>query len=55
MQPGKNINEAIESLEIERQRFEFFRRFDLIDAGRYWLNRDMKRYLVDEGKVVVID
>ena len=52
---GKNIDEAIEMLEAERQRFEFFKRYDLIDTGRYWLNRDLKRCLVDEGKVVVID
>ncbi len=52
---GKTIDEAIESLEAERQRFEFFRRFDLIDTGRYWLNRDLQRCLVDEGKVVVIE
>jgi len=52
---GKTIDEAIESLEAERQRFEFFKRYDLIDAGRYWLNRDLQRCLVDEGKVVVID
>lgn len=52
---GKTIDEAIESLEAERQRFEFFRRYDLINTGRYWLNRDLKRCLVDEGKVVVID
>lgn len=52
---GKTIDEAIESLEAERQRFEFFRRYDLIDTGRYWLNRDLQRCLVDEGIVVVID
>jgi hypothetical protein len=52
---GKTIDEAIEMLEAERQSFEFFKRYDLIDTGRYWLNRDLKRCLVDEGKVVVID
>jgi hypothetical protein len=52
---GRNIDEAIEILEDQRERFEFFRRYDLIDTGRYWLNRDLKRCLVDEGKVVVID
>ena len=52
---GKTIDEAIESLEAKRERFEFFKRHDLIDTGRYWLNRDLQRCLVDEGKVVVID
>ena len=52
---GTTIDEAMESLEVERQRFEFFKRYDLIDTGRYWLNRDLKRCLVDEGKVVVTD
>jgi hypothetical protein len=52
---GKTIDEAIESLEAERHRFEFFKRYDLIDTGRYWLNRDLKRCLVDEGMVVVIE
>lgn len=52
---GKTIDEAIESLEAERQRFAFFKKFDLIDTGRYWLNRDLKRCLVDGEKVVVID
>ena len=51
---GPTVDEAMESLEAERQRFEFFKRYDLIDTGRYWLNRDLKRCLVDEGKVVVI-
>ena len=49
------IDEAIESFETEKQRFEFFKRYDLIDTGRYWLNRDLKRCLVDDGKVVVMD
>ena len=52
---GKNIDEAIEILEAQRERFEFFKRYDLIDTGRYWLNRDLQRCLVDDGKVVVID
>jgi hypothetical protein len=52
---GKTIDEAVESLEVERQRFEFFKRYDLIDTGRYWLNRELKRCWVDDGKVVVID
>jgi len=52
---GKTIDEAIEMLEAERQRFEFFKRYDLIDTGRYWLNRDLKRCLVDDGQVIVID
>jgi hypothetical protein len=52
---GKSIDEAVEMFEAERQRFEFFRRYDLIDTGRYWLNKDLKRCLVDEGKVVVLD
>ncbi|MEJ2700927.1 MAG: hypothetical protein P8Z79_00645 [Sedimentisphaerales bacterium] len=52
---GRNIDEAIEVLEDQRERFEFFKRYDLIDTGRYWLNRDLKRCLVDEGKVIVID
>lgn len=52
---GKNIDEAIEILEAQREHFEFFRRYNLIDTGRYWLNRDLKRCFVDEGKVVVID
>ena len=52
---GKGIDEAVEMLEVEKQRFEFFKMFDLIDTGRYWLNRDLKRCLVDGEKVVVID
>jgi hypothetical protein len=55
VEAGKTIDQALESLELERQRFEFFKRYDLIDAGRYWLNRDLRRCLVDDGKVVVID
>ena len=52
---GKSIDGAIEMFDMEKERFEFFKRFDLIDTGRYWLNRDLKRCLVDEGKVMVID
>jgi len=55
VEAGKTIDEAIETLEAERQRFEFFKKFDLIDTGRYWLNRDLKRCIVDDGKVIVID
>lgn len=51
---GRTIDEAFESLELEKQRFEFFKRYDLIDAGRYWLNRDLRRCFVDDGRVVVI-
>lgn len=52
---GRNIDEAIGILDEQKERFEFFKRYDLIDTGRYWLNRDLKRCLVDEGKVIVID
>ena len=52
---GKTIDEAIEMLEAERHHFEFFKRYDLIDTGRYWLNKDLKRCLVDDGQVIVID
>ena len=52
---GKSIDKAAETLKIEKERFEFFKRYDLIDTGRYWLNRDLKECLVDDGKVVVID
>lgn len=52
---GKTIEEAIESMELERQRFEFFKKFDLIDTGRYWLNRDLKRCIVDDEKVIILD
>ena len=55
VEAGRTIDEAIEILEAERERFEFFKRFDLVDAGRYWLNRDLKRCIVDDGKVVIID
>ena len=51
---GKSIDEAMAMLEAERERFEFFRRYDLIDAGRYWLNRQLKRCVVVDGRVVVI-
>ena len=52
---GKSVDEAVQMLDIEKERFEFFKHYNIIDAGRYWLNRDLKRCLVDDGKVVVID
>lgn len=52
---GKTVDEAVEMLTLEIERFLFFKRYELIDTGRYWLNRDLKRCLVDEGKVVIID
>jgi hypothetical protein len=52
---GKSIDEAVAMLEAERERFEFFQRYDLIDAGRYWLNRGLQRCFVEEGRVVVMD
>jgi hypothetical protein len=52
---GKSIDEAVETLKIEKERFKFFKRYDLIDAGRYWLSRELKRCLVDDRKVLVID
>ena len=52
---GKTVDEAVKMLNLEIERFLFFKRYDLIDTGRYWLNRDLKRCLVDEGEVVVID
>ena len=52
---GKSIDEAMAMLEAERERFEFFQRYDLIDAGRYWLNRELQRCLVEDGRVVVMD
>jgi len=52
---GKTIDDAIAALETERQRFEFFKQFDLIDTGRYWLNRELKRCLVMNGQVIVLD
>jgi hypothetical protein len=51
---GQSVDEALAALEADRDRFEFFRRYDLIDAGRYWLNRDLKRCLVVDGQVVVM-
>ena len=51
---GTTIDEGMAMLEAERERFEFFRRYDLIDAGRYWLNRQLKRCVVTHGRVVVI-
>ena len=52
---GRSIEEALASLEADRERFEFFQRYDLIDAGRYWLNRELKRCFVEDGRVVVMD
>lgn len=52
---GKTIDEAVECLRDEVDRFLFFRRYDLIETQRYWLNRDLKRCIVDEGRVVVMD
>ena len=52
---GKTVDEAVEMLSLEIERFLFFKRYDLIDTGRYWLNKDLRRCLVDDGKVVVID
>ena len=54
-QKGKTIDKAPESLEGERQCFEFFKRYDLIDTGRFWLNRNLQWCLVDDGEVIVID
>ena len=55
VEAGKTIDEAAEFLQSEIERFLFFRRYDLIDNGRYWLNRDLKRCLVEDGKIIVID
>jgi len=52
---GKSIDEAVAMLEAERERFEFFQRYDLIDAGRYWLKRGLQRCFVENGRVVVMD
>jgi tryptophan synthase beta subunit len=52
---GRTIDKPIEMLEAQRQRLEFFKRSDLVNMGRHWLNRDLKQCLVDEWKVVVID
>ncbi len=52
---GKTIDDAIAAIEAEKDRFEFFKQFDLIDTGRYWLNRELKRCLVMDGQVIVID
>jgi len=52
---GKTIDEAVEFLQEEIERSLFFRRYDLIDNGRYWLNRNLQRCLIDEGKVLVLD
>jgi len=51
---GKTIDDAMAMLEAERERFEFFQRYHLVDAGRYWLNRDWQRCFVEEGRVVVM-
>jgi hypothetical protein len=55
VEAGKTIGQAVEFLQNEIERFLFFRRYDLIDNGRYWLNRDLKRCLVDSGQVIVIN
>jgi hypothetical protein len=52
---GKSLDEAVAMLEVERERFEFFQRYDLIDGGRYWLNRELQRCFVEDGRVVVMD
>ena len=39
------LAEAIEMLDIEKERFELFRQPGLIDTGKYWLHRDLKRCL----------
>ncbi len=55
VEAGKTVDDAVEMLNCEIERFLFFKKHELIDTGRYWLNRDLKRCLVDEGVVVVID
>jgi hypothetical protein len=52
---GETVDEAIVSLDVERERFTFFQRYDLIDTGRYWLNRELRRCVVDDGRVIVLD
>ena len=52
---GKTIDDAIAAFEAEKNKFEFFKQFDLIDTGRYWLNRELKRCLVIDGQVIVLD
>ena len=52
---GNSIDQAMAMLEAERERFEFFQRYDLIDAGRYWLNRDLQRCFVEDGRVILMD
>jgi hypothetical protein len=42
-------------LETEKERFEFFKRYALVDTGRYWLNRELKRCFVEDDKVIVTD
>jgi hypothetical protein len=54
IEAGKTVDEAIECLRNEIERFTFFRRYDLVETRRYWLNRDLKRCIVDEGKVVIL-
>jgi len=54
VEAGKTIEEALDMLAAEQERFEFFKRYDLIDTGRYWLNRDLRRCLVDDGQVIVM-
>jgi len=55
VEAGKTIDEAVEFLQSEIERFLFFRQHDLIDNGRYWLNRDLKHCLVEDGRIIVID
>jgi hypothetical protein len=52
---GSSIDEAIATFEAEREHFEFFKRYDLIDAGRYWLNRELQRCFIEDGRVIVMD
>ena len=55
VEAGSTLDEAVQCLGCEIERFLFFKRYDLIDYGRYWLNRDLKRCLVLDGEVVVLD
>jgi len=52
---GSSIDEAVKVLIAEKDRFEFFRRYDLIDTGRYWLNRNLERCFVVDGQVIKAD
>lgn len=52
---GETIDEAVCMLETEKERFEFFKRYALVDTGRYWLNRELKRCFVEDDKVIVTD